>query len=58
VATVHARTLKGRAQPPTDVFLRAVDLVVDHSMAHLAIKRPAPLVDSEPAPASSGRAAK
>jgi hypothetical protein len=40
------RWIEGLAQPPTDVFLRAVDLVVDHGIAHLDIKHSAPSLSS------------
>lgn len=53
-----ARWIEGLAQPPADVFLRAVDLVVDHGISHLAIEPRAPSVGSETSPVSSETSAK
>ena len=40
------RWIKGIAATPPDVFFRAVDLIVDHSISHLPIKRPAPPLET------------
>jgi len=37
--------LRGLERPPTDVFLRAVDLVSEHEFAQLAAQRQAPTRD-------------
>lgn len=38
--------LKGLEDPPTEAFLRAVDLVSEHEIAQLSIRRPAPAPES------------
>jgi hypothetical protein len=53
-----ARWIEGLAQPPTEVFLRAVDLVVDHSISLLPVKRSAPPVTPETSPIGSETTAK
>jgi hypothetical protein len=53
-----ARWIEGLAPPPPDVFLHAVDLVVDHSISNLAIKRPATSSNVETSPVDSETTAK